>query len=311
MDVQLKKKVDEFKHFADKMNYTIKDPTRKSDENENTFEDTLANECQKKIEEVKELQNNFSTVLHRVNFIPSNWKPEMAVLGQLTPLPFSRKAKRIKIGKPLIINIEKTVKDPHTLCAIDEKTLAITDRQRKQICLFDESLRYLASIKSIGNKNFERPTAMCVDDVEDNLYVYDQGLATLYITDKSFLKVKRIIKDDFIEDLFFFDGHLIILDRLNSMLKVFTNDGIQMREYYLYNQPFSQYFDPSKEPFLLRNPVRVLVNKDFVAVLDSDSEIYIYDFEMKLKHVDRREPCLFLLFSFSLSSLLIYLRCII
>lgn len=293
MNVQVKKKIEDFKDFHNIMGKKLRSNFTNDDDDDDDEVDSdeetdrpllMLRNCQNKINEVKELSDHFTRILHRVSFEPSDWKPEMLThVGKLTPLPLTKLANSIKIGQPFVVPIEKHLKDPHSLCVVDSKRIAITDTILKSVFMFDDKYQFICSINGVGNKAFMRPTAICVDDIEDNLYVYDQGAKTLFITDKNIKIVKKEIYEEFIQDLCFFDRNLVILDRVNSTLRICTNSGQVLTVNYLFNKVYSQFESKIVGEWLVKNPVRVDVIMNNIAILDSHSDVYFYDFDIKLK----------------------------
>lgn len=315
------KKTSDYINFASKMsenlNYQIHD--------DELFDANLIFECENKMAELKEFGSTIDSTLDGIGFEASYWQATPEIIGQLRPEPLNQEFREFFTQtKPKLANLEVLgIKNPHSLCVFDEHILAVTDTVKRNINFFDSKftlLRSISSFERLGVKEFIRPTAIFADEI-DQFYLYDQGAAKLYITDKYFSKLRRMLHDPNIEDLCYFNGVLFLLDRLNSSVRLYSRDGQFLKEYRVYSRILPQpldliqrqaapsqqanntlrrkstitysnstlnasFIDPYAE-YWLKNPVRIEISPklNLIAIIDSYADVYIYDHEFRLNQI--------------------------
>ena len=303
MGTQIKKRATDYINFANNMNENLNDQIV----NDELYDKNMMFECENKINELKEFNEAFKGIYETIGFTPSTWVATPSIIGTLRPQSLNEEFNEFfKQSKALVVDLqEQNCKEPHSMCLINNNTLAITDTFRKRICIYNTNLQLTRTIESLqqsGVKEFIRPTAIYSDE-QDQIYLYDQGISKLYIIDKVSLRVRKTINDANIEDISYCNGVLFLLDRINSAVRLYTRDGKYLKQYRLYSKLIPQVndlangrnsistisslnFDPNQD-YWLKNPVRIEIclKLNLIGILESYAEVYIYDYDFKFKQI--------------------------
>lgn len=165
------------------------------------------------------------------NLISCNEEINTYLIGYIAGLN-SINIYKIKTSNPKAIDLKNSHKYPTGVCCFKEEKILITDNQRNEICIFNNSITLLERVSCIDHVKFNGPRGICTNS-KDSVYICDTGNDRIVIVDEKFTTVKRIVgkkgkkhgEFDWPSDICYYNESIFVLDEINHRIQQFTSNG--------------------------------------------------------------------------------------